>query len=148
MKPVTIKTGKLITLKMAYNGITPDGIDNILNLLYSVGAPSLSQDIEWVWATKRGTLPKRIASDLYNNHKYKLSEALMTRIGTESAAFTDKREVYHFDLCNKIEWRAGEFGDKGSCFFTDRIGALRMIERYGFAIRFFTDKTGSKGYGS
>ncbi len=60
-----IELGKMNHCLIAANGIEPDGLERIAELLESAGIPAdVMNDVEPVWATKRGTYPKRLAKVL------------------------------------------------------------------------------------
>lgn len=70
-----------------------------------------------------------VSSDLIN----KIDQAIKTNTLVQSSG-----EVVRYDFTNTFNWRAGNFGDEGSCFWEDRSRAKKEIQGLGgFAIRYF-----------
>ena len=117
----------------------PDTWDQVFS--YS----ACNDSIEWVWITSRGTLPKRIANWYYKAYNKQLDATIVSKIGNIVRAAMPKDQVYYFDIVDKLNWRAGDFGDHGSCFFSSSNGrTIRghspyLMEKDGRfkAIRFF-----------
>lgn len=140
---------KLVTVTMTDDGVSEQAVRNIQNYLYcgTLSPPALPSSFSWVWKNERGTLPKRIASALYETNKFKLSEQDLSTIGTMASVGLTKVKEYYVDFTSSIGWKAGDFGDGGSCFWGDRKRAKIIIEKNGFAMRFWVDDKGSKGLG-
>lgn len=101
----------------------------------------LDKDIEWKWQTDRGSLPKRIESWFYKQHKIKLSSVVTSNIGNVARAVIPKDQIYYFDFTKDLNWNQGDFGDHGSCFFRpDGPGyqpeAMKNSGRF-YGVRFF-----------
>lgn len=147
--PAKLEFDKIITVKMPVNGIHYNGIRSIIDYMFHCGFPPLPAGFEWVWSTERGTLPKRIASALYNEHGFKMDDESLGKIGTIGSMHTEKKDVFYIDFTKSINWTNGDFGDSASCFWTtaERRPARKMIEENGFAIRFYNSPDSFKGYG-
>lgn len=99
------------------------------------------------WSTKNGKLPKRIERVFYSERKLKLTSEQKEAIGNFARSAMAKREVYYFDFTTKYDWRSGDFGDSGSCFWTDRSLAREILEsNTTYAIRFYHDDQGKEGF--
>lgn len=112
----------------------------------------LQNRVEWVWKTNRGTLPKRIASAFYELAKEnklkkvrKLSDKIISAIGTLVAKEKPTGKIHYFDFTTKFNWVAGQFGDAGSCFLSsnEKTNYIKWLEESGnvFSIRFFNPLT-------
>ncbi len=100
----------------------------------------------WQPVTKEGRIAKRIAAYLHKKHKAKLSDKLLAHAGNYLA--TDlPAEGVTYAITKKFDWKQGEFGDAGSCFFMPSADGIfeRLSLSAAYALRFYT-KTG-KGSG-
>ena len=91
------------------------------------------------WATKEGTLPKRIGKFL-RSLKIKPPTDLMGAVGSTAGAYCPKNNRYIFDVVTgKFNWRSGDFGDHGSCYWSCHSWARRQLQSQhnAFAIRFY-----------
>jgi len=118
-----IKFGVMEHRKVAANGIEPDGLARIAELLEGAGIPpELMEHVEPVWATKRGTFPKRLAKVLKKSG-YTTTPALMGAIGQVAADNSSRTDEYWFRIdreftCEERGFRydRGEHGDGESCY--------------------------------
>lgn len=54
-----------------------------------------------------------------------------------------KPKIYEFDFTQKLEWKVGSFGDKGSCFWGGSKNHRYSLQDYGCrAVRFYNGKKG------
>ena len=89
--------------------------------------------------TSLPTLPKRISKRLYEYTGSKLSAQDLSTIGNLFWLHASKgKERYSFEVVDKVEWKAGDFGDVYSCFWESKPWSVPMILGHGGrAIRFF-----------
>lgn len=139
------------TIKIPGNGIAGPGVDAIMLELLRWGLPSLPFDWCWDWRVGGkgeyvGTLPKRIGKFYYQKHGTKLTPDQLTVIGNLGAQHSNRDETYHFDIVDRIDWEAGDFGDRGSCFWSCHASAKDMIlDNGGGAVRFFYQDDSDRG---
>ena len=134
MNSVTLPSGR----------ISETGKREINNML------SLPLPDDWVWQMQVGgkgeyvgSLPKRIAKYYWQKYKIKLDSDFLGTIGSIASQHTTKVNEFTFDIVNKFDWDAGDFGDGGSCYWGCREKARELLaENDGQAIRFFDDGRG------
>lgn len=119
-----------------------NGYDEATGLWKESNYHPLPNDFGWVWATNRGTLPKRITSYYYKNWQYKLAPEIVTELGNLGKLHASKAQTIVLDMTDNIDWNDGAFGDGGSCFWGEKSGAKAMIEKHGFAIRAYKARDG------
>ena len=96
-----IKLDEMEHYQIAANGIEPDGLERIAELLQESGIPAeIMEHVEPVWATKRGTFPKRLAKVLRRSG-YAATPALMGAIGQAAADNSSRTEEYWFQIDTK-----------------------------------------------
>ena len=118
-----IKLNQMEYCKIAMNGIEPAGLERIAELLESAGIPAgVMEQVEPVWATKRGTYPKRLAKALKKSG-YVATPALMGAIGQVAADNSSRAEEFWFRIDPQFTteqsgfpYDPGEHGDDSSCF--------------------------------
>ena len=140
--------GPIHTVELPKGQISVEGQAEIVSLFEdTVGRSFPQHEFEWIWATNRGTLPKRLASYAYKNlhacDKHGralldddgkllpvvLTSSMLTRLGNIAKRHTMDHAVAHFDLTDEFDWTAGQYGDSGSCFWGGRAGALHMLKQ-------------------
>jgi len=85
-----------------------------------------------------GTFPKRIAK-YFKQKNISLDSKILGKIGdlAKNSANIDT-EKYYIDITNDFNWRDGDFGDDGSCFWGGRSGARKLLkENGGYALRYY-----------
>lgn len=118
-----IKVGELNHCLIAANGIEPDGLERIAELLEGAGIPAdVMNGVEPVWSTKRGTYPKRLAKVL-KARGYLASPALLGAIGQAAADNCSRTEEFWFRVDQNFTneetgfpYEPGEHGDDNSCY--------------------------------
>jgi formylmethanofuran dehydrogenase subunit E len=118
-----IELNRMEYRKIAANGIEPDGLARIAELLEGAGIPAeIMELVEPVWATKRGTYPKRLAKTL-RAHGHTATPALMGAIGQIAADNSSRTDEYYFRIdreftCEEsgFQYDMGEHGDDNSCY--------------------------------
>lgn len=109
--------------------------------------PTLPGDFNYAWTaevnkTLRGTLPKRIAQYFKQTYNVFLPTTMVDYIGNTFRQFYLPEVDVIFDFTRDFNWKAGDFGDHGSCFFTrggEREAARTILKREGgYAVRFYS----------
>ena len=120
--------------------ITEAGIHLIKSLL------TFTLPDDWQWVARVGgkgeyvgTLAKRIAKYVHNNHLPKLPNDLLGAIGSAANDYTSKPSDYEFELADSFDWEPGDFSDGGVCFGPGgcRESAPGLICQQGRAIKFY-----------
>ncbi|GAB4528032.1 MAG: hypothetical protein OHK0046_46480 [Anaerolineae bacterium] len=111
--------------------------------------PQLPLDWDWVWLVERGeyrgTFPKRVRK-FYHTRGIKTPDQFIAILGNLAREHAESGTSYRFDFTDTMDWNAGDFGDKGSCYWGGRRSALRMLENNdALAIRFYNEE--GKGFG-
>lgn len=142
-----LKCCEKTTIKMPVNGISEEGIIEVQNFLRDEGLPRIDRhavDFEWLWVTKRGTFPKRLARFMKKTHDRELTQKQLSDVGTLAARHCEKNQSITYDITNRFDWNAGAFGDHGSCFWTDNSAAKDvMMDNGAFALRVYKNETGN-----
>lgn len=111
--------------------------------------PDFPEDWAWVntvdnkhpTAKKYGTgkFAKRYSKFVYDTIGINLPPKFLEELGKMAAQFSDKKANYNiFEVVKDFEWKAGDFGDGGSCFWGGRNEARRILRRNGaVAFRFY-----------
>jgi len=125
-------------LKTPDGDISEEGVEDIQRWARHQSLPEIPITFDWLWITKRGTLPKRLQSFYYKEHGKKLSPDQISEIGNLGRRHSSDGKSFVLDFTNRFDWRAGDFGDGGSCFWGDRSNAREMLTDNGaFAVRAF-----------
>lgn len=104
----------------------------------SVALPPLPDDFQWIWQARRGNFPKRVSSYYYKTYGLKLHPVTLACIGSIASDHTSKNQSYTYELVDTFDWIAGDYGDKGSCYWSNHAGARKMLDENGaYAIRFY-----------
>jgi len=108
--------------------------------------PPLPNEWEWVWTIQRGkyagTLPKRVSSYYHKVHKLKCPPDFLREIGNLAKQHTEDNATYTFEVVDKFDWNAGDFGDRGSCFWGGRERAREIMQENGGLAVCFYDSEG------
>jgi hypothetical protein len=138
MDKTKIKCRKKISIQMPAGVITETGRGEIQDYLCDLGYPPLPEELEFVWKTDRGTIGKRIASHIYNTFHRSLDSVHISNIGNIAKTHCPENSVEIIDFTKTFDWRPGKFGDRGSCFWSERPDALPTLEYHGaYAMRAF-----------
>lgn len=136
--------------------ISMEGMIEIERFIKSHIHPDIRIPEEWgrAWLTTKsvdgyvGTLTKRIAKLAKKQLELNVNGDVLSEVGNIARRHTLKEGMYYFDIVKKIDWRDGEFGDLGSCFWGGRQMAVHKFMDNGVhAMRFFA-KEGTKEYNS
>lgn len=163
---MTFETHKKHKVQMPDGAITPHGIASLTRMFEYVDMdqqewralnpnipfaylPPLPSDWQWVWKTDSGTyrgkFTKRVQQYYHKAHGIRMPESFLEVVGNEARAHATDGLEYIFDFDDEFDWQDGDFGDGGSCYWSDYAGARLMLRNNGaYAIRFF-DEAG-EGY--
>ena len=103
-----------------------------------------------------GRVVRRLTKALKVRLGANVNSDLSARLGSLIASWTSGDGLYHFDFTTEIDWSVGDFGDHGSCFWSDRsVARAALMNDAGFrAMRFYAPnaeevpgRTYGTGYG-
>lgn len=111
----------------------------------------LPEDWSWAWkvahGTYAGTLSKRLQSFVFKKYTDKLSDQVVTAIGNLANQHTLNGRDFIFDFDNTLDWHAGDYGDKGSCFWGEKVYVLPTFRHFGgFAMRIYLKQERTEEY--
>lgn len=153
-----IKFNKVEYFKIADNGIEPAGLAKIAEIIKEAGLPAgVLKSVEPVWATRKGTFPKRLAKAL-KARGYSASPALLGAVGQVAADNCSRAEEYWVridpNFTNEesgFPYLPGEHGDDESCFHPGGRwdhAPYAIEEAGGMLLRTFTPAPAATGYHS
>lgn len=108
----------------------------------------LPSDWRWEWRVGGkgeyvGTFPKRVAKLVRAIYGRKLSAEELGLLGSKVAPHVGKVDGFTFRFTRHFDWDAGDYGDKGSCFWGCRSAARAMLADNGaLAVQFRRDGRG------
>ena len=89
------------------------------------------------WTTRDGKFPKRVAKYLHRQG-IKAAPEIVSEIGNIASRHVAQQSEYWIDFTDTIDWRAGDFGDAGSCYWGTNAAARDMLMENGaYAVRFY-----------
>jgi hypothetical protein len=110
--------------------------------------PDLPQDWSWEWLVTGkgdyvGTFPKRISKFFWHIHGIKCPQSLIQEIGNIARQHSGTASHYEFEFVDRFDWEAGDYGDKGSCYFGGHSAAREILQDNGaLAICFYENEEG------
>lgn len=115
--------------------------------------PYLPPDWDWRINTQdkaspyRGKIAKRIEAYYRKVHGVKeFPASVAQRVGELAGMYAATSDTYYMDFTNNLNWKAGDFGDSGSCFWGGRNMARRVMQKNGvLAVRFYKSIEGQRG---
>jgi len=108
------------------------GVFNIPNL-------QVLKEISWRWVTSEGNFTTRLAKQIKAAWDLNIPSNILEQIGnTAKTDYVPAKEVY-FDITNNFDWKSGDFGDGGSCFWQGRKDIREAMKKEGnfYALRIF-----------
>lgn len=99
----------------------------------------IENEVGWDWIASKGLWPKRVFKAVKKKYHVPIPTNLMGKLGDCASRHCDKEpQTVKFEFVTSIDWCAGDFGDRGSCFFNERIKAQDMLMDNGFwGIKFY-----------
>lgn len=149
---------QLFTLAVPESELSEEGIHALVEQIhytYGLSPEAFRAKLpkDWSWLAKiehgtyAGTISKRLQSYLFKEHAIKLGENDVAALGNLAAQHVLEAREFYFDFDQDLKWKAGEYGDKGSCFWTQKPHVLPILKHFGgFAIRLY-DRDGEKRKG-
>lgn len=102
---------------------------------------SLPEDFDYVWQAKGGKFTTRVAKNYYKRYGIKLPDTLLSEIGNVVRSHQQMGQTYSFEFVNEFDWEAGDYGDRGSCYWYDGATARNILsDNSALAIRFYDDQ--------
>lgn len=98
--------------------------------------------------TREGKIAKRIAKWIYKTLGIRLSEDAISSLG--NVAYQCSASVAHpiVDITNNFDWRDGQYGHEGSCYWGSYSASRDMIlDANGLCLRYYNDLQDSMGSG-
>lgn len=77
----------------------------------------LPYKFDYEWVNKEGKLSSRIEKFLYKDYGVKLENTEKERLGQLSRLATANQGSTYYAGLRPINWKAGDYGDRGSCFW-------------------------------
>ncbi len=129
--------------------ITLTGQYQIQSLLLARGYGELPANWIWVWEVQkgehRGAFPRRVSSYFYKVHNRNVDADTLSLVGNLARQHSTEKATYRFEIVDRIDWQAGDYGDYNSCYWAEYAGGRLMLEQNGgMAIRFHDEK--GQGY--
>jgi hypothetical protein len=134
---------EMLLIKENEGYLTTQGYLEIRDLIwhnYGVRIPDREEWKKWMHTEGdyKGSLPKRIGKLVREVSGEKVDAQTLSEIGNLARGHTMEAEVLYLDFKRKIDWRDGDFGDNGSCYWGCNAGAKEMIENAGgCAVRYW-----------
>ena len=138
-----LRLDEKIRLVMPVGIINDEGRKEIDLILSSIPLPPLPD--WWDYKTQVsgkgeyvGSFCKRVAKYFYQTENKKINSDILGKIGDVMSKHTDTNSEYVLDYTQKFNWRAGDYGDEGSCFWGCHAAARETLEEYkAYAVRFY-----------
>lgn len=140
-------------VSMPKGTISAAGIEAIQSVLCEELLDTLPDNWEWKATVGGkgeyvGTFPKRLSKYYYQKSKKKLDSDFLGKIGSLVSQYSAKQTDYLIDYTQSFDWRSGDFGDDGSCFWGCRSGARVALQNSGaYAVRFYSGEEVDNGEG-
>jgi len=136
-----IEINKLFTVNdsVEMNFITED---NIRKYLKSIFKRDIYFPSNWKWSIDNtthfiaktkysGSLSKRIKKYLHNSFNINLSQRQMGELGEIIRQIRNQNKTFQCKFVNNFDWKAGDFGDEGSCFWGVNEPAKNLLLDHG-----------------
>lgn len=131
-----------LELALESNSLSRDGIAAVTKFLYyDIGFPRVRNDFSWEFMVQKGEYRGNIVTRLskyYAERNYILAPSNKTTLGNIINRSRVNPEIFHFRFTKRLNWRPGDFGDHGSCFWGRRNEARTILEENGaYAAKFY-----------
>jgi hypothetical protein len=149
-----LETEKKFTVTDIEPAVPENGIREVGRILtdkfpghFNSAETALPTDFDLRWIVKdgeyTGTFPKRVSKWLYKEHGVDIGAGVKEQLGNAARKHTFTRSSYTYDFTANFGWRAGDFGDSGSCLWESRRGARAiMTANHCLAIRLWDEDKG------
>ena len=140
--PVTIPNDNMVDFDILYN------------LVYDLSGGRISIkdtfDSRWKLEEKndnegfQGSFIKRLAKHIFKHFNVQVDEKFLGKIANDCKKYINESGIDNFSIefSESFDWRPGDFGDAGSCWFSYNCGAPQLIKDNGgcFVKVFIEDK--------
>lgn len=93
-----------------------------------------------------GTFTKRFGRWVKREYGYKIPTEHLQEIGNLVSKHTLRESKFRIDFTRRINWRSGDYGDSGSCYWKGNSDAKDMLEDNGaYAVRLYDDEDNGIG---
>lgn len=141
-----MKLNEKITCNLP-DSITDTGIAAINEHLVGLGYPTLPDTFDLSWLVTRGeyagTFPKRVSSWLKREHGKKIDSLSLSKIGNLAKMHGNDGSQIIYDVTDRLDWNAGDFGDSGSCFWGSYAQTRYHFQQSGFLAMRLYDENGN-----
>lgn len=144
-----INYGQRIDIKLPGGHVPECARDAIFDFLRDNSLPSVPGWFDWRLKVGGkgeyvGSFAKRYAKYAWQAHNCKVPADLLGKLGSLVGERASRATRYSIDFTRDFNWRAGDFGDGGSCYWGCRAAARTALAQAGaFAIRTWDESTGS-----
>lgn len=128
--------------------LLPQGAEAIRHELDKWYQVELPENFDWSRTLKKGgRVTRRISKHVHDNDKFDIPNPVLENIGVLYDRYYTAPQSHYFDFTGNFNWRDGDFGDKGSCFFNGSDARHKIRLAKGWAVRFYRDKDRRDGFG-
>ena len=106
-------------------------------------------DYQWVLTGRGeyvGTFPKRVSKYYWQAYQLRCPNSFVAELGQIARRNSSDESQYVIDFTDKLDWKAGAFGDRNSCLWgSNQLGREIMQDNEVHAVRFY--HANGDGYG-
>lgn len=126
-------------MSVSFDCISRDGTEHIVKYLEKCNLDKAHfASLDWRTEGLVQRIRKIVKRDLSSMGYSDSVEGIMCEVGNLIAKHTMLKGTMYFDIVDKFDWHAGDFGDSGSCYWGCRTDARAMLENdNALAIRFY-----------
>ena len=104
-------------------------------------------EVEYLWKNSQGIFTKRLSKYFYDTYGVKFTPSQLETIGNHAKSNSIDNKNFNIAITRNFNWRSGDFGDHGSCFWGDRNGARTMLDENGaYAVLFYKKGNNNERY--
>jgi hypothetical protein len=151
LKYHNVTLNKLIThiIPIEHQNFTRNTIELIMSELldlwwgkydiFNIPPLEVFRRLAWRWGHPDGTFTQRLTKAIKAAWDLNIPESILTQIGNLARNDSIQASEVHFDITQNLNWKNGDFGDSGSCFWSGRKEIRSAMEKEGnfYAIRIF-----------
>ena len=101
---------------------------------------NIFKEVDWRGGTtKAGTFVNRMKKQVKEGWNLTLPREITQEIGNIVGQNAVNTETQFFEIVNHFDWKAGDYGDRGSCFWQNRSGIREAMQKEGnfYALRLY-----------
>ena len=145
---------QIYILRVSSGIISDDGMSRIKSYLSEQNDMTIAC-ISNVWLVtdkesdggRTGTFPKRVAKYIYKSQKKRLTAKQKQRVGELAKAHTVEAKELIFDITQDLDWTAGDYGDRSSCFWGDMTNCrIALIDSDQYAMRTYKRRNSNNDF--